>query len=293
MAEPATIFDMFAAVAATEGQLPFLAVPSNPGRDYLPDGAEYSYAEAMTEVAAISVAFREAGFMPGHRVALVLGNRPDHFWYLLALNAIGACAVPLNPEYLPHEFAYAMDKVEAAAVVASPDVVERVQEAAEQAEIRIPVFVLGEALSDIPKPARKPAPDVSTASERAALIIFTSGTTSRPKGCVISNYSCLESGRSYAEAGGLIGLEPRRERLFNPLPTFHMNSTVLSLTAMLRQRGCLIVADRFRASSWWSEIRATRATGVHYLGIIPPVLLKAPITPDEGAPTVRFGVGAG
>lgn len=56
---------------------------------------------------------------------------------------------------------------------------------------------------------------------------------------------------------------------------------------------CLIVPDRFHAETWWDDLRATRATAFHYLGIIPPVLMKAPPRADDAAHGLRYGLGAG
>ncbi len=288
-----SVYEMFADAVEIAGELPFLVVPSCPERAYLPQGAEFTYADAMRQVARVASSLRRAGYGPGHRVALVLGNRPEYFWHLLALNCLGACAVPLNPEYLLHEFAYALRQAQVSLVVAAGESVSALRTAGASDVPAVPVLDVDEPHAPIPPPARSRGSDAASVSERPALIVYTSGTTSRPKGCVISNESCLEAGRSYVEAGGLLSLVSERERLYVPLPTFHMNATVLALNAMLRQRGCLICTDRFRASTWWREIRETRATGVHYLGLIPPVLLKAPRTPDEGAPTVKFGLGAG
>jgi acyl-CoA synthetase (AMP-forming)/AMP-acid ligase II len=288
---PRSVFEMFAASARKDGDLPFLIVPSCAERSYLPGGARFSYADAMARVTELAAALRDAGYGRGHCVALVLGNRPEHFWYFLALNSIGACAVLLNPEYMVHEFAYALEQAEASLAIVDAKTQGPVRKAIADG---LPIAILDIDQRDgLPPPAKVPIPDNSSISDLPALIIYTSGTTSRPKGCVISNGSCLESGRCYAEIGGLITLESGRERLYVPLPSFHMNCSVLALNAMILKRGCLISSDRFRASTWWQEIRETEATGVHYLGLIPPVLLKVARTPDEGAPTVRFGLGAG
>jgi acyl-CoA synthetase (AMP-forming)/AMP-acid ligase II len=67
------------------------------------------------------------------------------------------------------------------------------------------------------------------------------------------------------------------------------------ITAMcaLLTASCLILPERFSPSRWWRDIVATRATVVHYLGVVPPMLLNQPVSPDERAHGVRFGLGAG
>jgi crotonobetaine/carnitine-CoA ligase len=62
---------------------------------------------------------------------------------------------------------------------------------------------------------------------------------------------------------------------------------------MILSRNCMIFPDRFHPSSWWPDLVATGATMIHYLGIIPPVLMSRPEEPDEKLHKVRFGLGAG
>jgi crotonobetaine/carnitine-CoA ligase len=62
---------------------------------------------------------------------------------------------------------------------------------------------------------------------------------------------------------------------------------------MILSGNCMIFPDRFHPRSFWADLVATRATVIHYLGIIPPVLLSMPQSPDERHHTVKFAVGAG
>ncbi|MEL6570087.1 MAG: AMP-binding protein [Pseudomonadota bacterium] len=291
MREPNSVYEMFAKAVAHDGRLPFLAYAPCEARAFEPAGAEFSYADAAAQVSQLADAYRGAGYQPGHRVALVLGNRPQYFWHFLALNQLGVCAVPVNPDLLAHEFAHAFALADVGLVVTTPDLAGVVNAAAQDVPVPPALAMLND--TSLPPPSRAPLPDAANVMQRGALIIFTSGTTSRPKGCLISNQSCLASGRSYTDIGGLLTLEEGKERLYMPLPVFHMNATVLALNAMLRTRGCFITTDQFRASTWWDEINAARATCLHYLGLIPPILLKTPVVAGEGAPTVKFGLGAG
>src|SRR5699024_8558979 len=113
------------------------------------------------------------------------------------------------------------------------------------------------------------------------------------KGCMLSNEYHFTLGQSYLKFGGMATIEPGRERLYNPLPLFHMNPSILSFICMLLSGGCLIVPDRFRPRSWWQEVADSRATIVHYLGVVPPMLLNQPEAAIEREHHVRFGVGAG
>lgn len=288
-----TVYEQFAAAAQTSPSLPFLCYPESPDRGYLPDGAEYSYATARDVVDGLARRYQEAGFGPGHRVALLLGNRPDHFWHLLALNRIGASAVPLNPAYLDHELRFAVEFADCAMVATTSDRVENVERACSGLDPAVPVHDVLQDHAALPTPARNPGPVPDRPGDREALIIYTSGTTGRPKGRIISNTSCLAAGESYGTAGGLIDFEAGKDRLYIPLPAFHMNVSVYTLNTMTRLRNCIVLQDRFRASTWWSDIVSSGATCLHYMGIIPPLLVKAERTEIETRHKVKFGQGAG
>ena len=288
-----TVFDQFFAAARASPNLPFLCYPASDDRGYLPGGREYSYGQSLATVDRLAGKYESAGYGPGHRVAMLFGNRPDHFWHLLALNKIGASAVPLNPAYLKHELQYGIEFAECALAVAAGSRLEDLREVCTDMELPVPLVDVDTSPEALPPPCRPPGASPDQLGDREALIIYTSGTTGRPKGCMISNTSCLAAGESYGTAGGLINFEIGKDRLYIPLPTFHMNVSVYTLNTMTRLRNCIVLQDRFRASAWWSDIVSTGATCVHYMGIIPPLLVKSETSEYETRHKVKFGQGAG
>ena len=139
----------------------------------------------------------------------------------------------------------------------------------------------------------RPASPGPVTPQTPACILYTSGTTGRPKGCVLSQGYEVAAGARYAALGGLAALRPGEDRIYNPLPLYHANAGVFSLMAAILTGNCQIQPDRFRPQRWWREIAETRATVVHYLGIIVPLLLGQAASADERAHQVRFAVGAG
>lgn len=283
----ATVYDAFAIAAATHPDLPFLCVPARAGRAYAPDGVEHTYGQTLTEVTARRVKLQAAGYRAGHRVALMLDNRPEHTFTQLALYALGAAQVPVNPDYLDHELGYLLEHSEADLVLGLPHNIDQLRRVA--GAQGVPVALAGDEL-----PAPRAAPRAAKSGRQSeAALIYTSGTTGRPKGCVIDQDYHFAVGLSYARLGGRLALQHCADRVFVPLPVFHVNAGINTLTALILTGNCLILPDRFHPASWWANLVATRATALHYLGIIPPILLKRDPVPAETAHSVRFGLGAG
>ncbi len=286
-----TVFDAFSDAARRAPGNGFLAVAPSAG--WTIDGkSELAYGEARPHVERLAALYRKAGYGPGHRVALLLYNRPEHFLHLLALNALGAGIVPVNPDYAPDEVLFLLEHSEADLAVAASERVADLEAVARRRAKPLPVIDAFKLPPSLPAP-RAPARAAMPGLETETALFYTSGTTGRPKGCICSNKYFLNVGQEYASFGGIVAVEPDKHRLINPLPAFHQNLGAVSFTMSLVTRNCLILTDRFHARSWWRDIAATRATGMHFLGIMVPALLNLPEAPEEKIHAVRYGFGGG
>jgi len=113
-----TPFDAFMRTSADAPDHPLLCAPPAAGRAYHPDGIELSYAQVRAAVLRFRDAYAAAGYGHGHRVALLLENRPEMFVHYLALNALGSGIVPVNPDYRHDEVAFQLDHSEADLAIA-------------------------------------------------------------------------------------------------------------------------------------------------------------------------------
>jgi len=250
-----TVFTAFEQTARAHGEKRFLDVPS--------EKLELTYAKARERVAGIAQIYARRGYRQGHRVALKLPNCADFLLHFLALNSLGIAAVPVNPDYQRAELEYVVAHSEAALVVDAA------------------------ALARFDPPH---APSPGNADECA--LLYTSGTTGKPKGCRLSDFYFLNIGQRYLAEGGLCALREGEERLITPLPLFHMNALACSTMAMILSAGCIVQLDRFHPQTWWREVAGSGATIVHYLGVMPAVLLQLQSGPYERSHRVRFGYGA-
>ena len=276
----ATVFETFTRSAEIHANRPWLSVTPETATAYGIEPGDITYAQALHAVQHLRTQYTEAGYRRGHRVGLLLENRPAFFLHWFALNALGVSIVPLNPDLRIIELSYVITHSELVAIVAIPTRHAALAEAGGSVPITTP--------DADPAPITRPG----TATDEAALL-YTSGTTGRPKGCVLPNDYFTTAGNWYANLSGLGALRPGSDRMLTPLPLFHMNALAYSAMAMLMTGGCLIPLDRFHPRSWWRTVRESGATVVHYLGVMPAILMADPPSTEDQAHTIRFGFGAG
>lgn len=283
-----TVYGAFRASAEKWAERPFFHVPACAAHDYSETAVEWRYGQAAQRVAEGVEAYRAAGLKPGHRVALLLGNRADFFLNYLALNALGVSVVPLGSEATPAEVAHILRDSRAVMVLALPACRDLLAQACTMLDNAPP-----QAWLDAEHPRLPQVDGARTAADDEAALLYTSGSTGDPKGCSIPNSYMLAMGRWYRGIGGLCAIEDGQERLITPLPLVHMNALAASGMAMILSGGCIVQLDRFHPSTWWQAVRESRATIVHYLGVMPAMLLQAPVLAQDQAHHVKFGFGAG
>ena len=286
-----TIGDAFVRAATAYASREFLVVPVNPQRTYHPGGYAITYRDAARAVERLAALYRGAGYGHGHRVAMLLENRPEHFLHKLALNSLGASCVPINPDYRASEIAYLLSHAKADLALAVAERRPHLEAGLAESGRSIPLCVMESLETGLQKPAR-PADAGHLTADSEASILYTSGTTGRPKGCVLSHAYELACGVWYATRGGILELRDG-DRVYNPLPLYHVNSGILSFYGLMLSGNCQIQPDRFSPQRWWQEVAETRATVIHYLGVVAPLLLGQPPAPHDRRHGVRFGLGAG
>lgn len=287
-----TLYDSLVRTAGKFGDRPAYVVPPMPGRAYHPDGWSITWRDTLARVEEKRRAYEQAGVGYGHRVAILFEQRPEFFYHYYALNALGAGIVPINPDYRADEIRYVVEHSEASLAVCVEHRLDEMKAVAAQIGNGLPVVSFERFPDALPAP-RTPALEGNPGAETEAALLYTSGTTGRPKGCILTNEYFHTFGACYLTIGGRLAFREGQDRLYNPLPLHHANCLSISAPAMLINGGCLIFPDRFHASTWWKDLVATNATAVQFQGIIPNILLKLPECPEETQHQVRFALCAG
>jgi crotonobetaine/carnitine-CoA ligase len=291
-AENWTVGEAFSLAAHRYANLPMLAVPANPSRSYAPQGLEWSYSQVARQVEQLRTIYMQAGYGIGHRIGLLLENRPEHLLHKLAMNSLGVCCVPLNPDHRPAEMAYVIGHARLDLVICIHSKVPLVEQSLLLTNQRPGMVTFDNLSQALPSPLNAPERREVRASDIASLL-YTSGTTGKPKGCLLSHRYEIAAGQWYAGRGGLIEFGEGTDRIYNPLPLFHVNASVFSFWCAILRGNCQIQTDRFHPTRWFDEVHTSGATVVHYLGVVVPMLLNQPPHKLERLHRVRFGIGAG
>lgn len=284
----ASVAALFERTAARLPDHPFVAFRR-------PDAGEFdeiTYRDFQQQIVAARNIYRAAGYGAGTRAALLIGNEPIFHVHYLALNGLGVSIVPLNPDARPSEALHLITHSEAAFIVVAQRLRPVLDAIFPDASCPLPVFNADDLPEKLP-PAMQAATSQQADYDAEAAILYTSGTTGLPKGCVLTNRYILEAAGLYASWGGRLSLNEKTERLLNPLPLFHMNNLAVTTTAMIIKGGCNIMVERFSPSNWWVDCRDSKATLIHYLGVMPALLLARPVEDIEKQHNVRAGIGAG
>lgn len=288
-----TVHDRFMATAQQAPAADFLHVEPVTAQTYGITPGAVSWAQAQAEVQRLQALYQAAGYGHGHRVGLLLENRPAFLFHWLALNGLGVSVVPINAEMRAAELQYLIGHSEIALAVTLP---------ARQADLQAAAQAAGVACATMPPDgpvpaARTPAPAAArpVGEDSECALLYTSGTTGRPKGCQLANAYFLRAGQWYAGLDGVCSVRPGQERVITPLPLNHVNAMAFSTMVVLTAGGCLVQLDRFHPRTWWQSVREARATIVHYLGVMPAMLLSAAAAADaaDRDHAVRWGFGAG
>lgn len=274
------------------------AAAGAPQADFLvaSDGAGglrgFTYSDIERQVALTAAAISGAGYGHGERAAVLLGTCPEHYVLKLAMNRIGMSCVPINPDYRPGELAYVLADSAASVAFVSPENEALMRAACAELPTPCAISVFNGALGTLPPSIRPPVEATALSPASESCLLYTSGTTGKPKGCVLSHEYELMMGASYLRPRGVMAITGA-DRIFNPLPAFHVNAGVLTFFGAMLSGAALVQPPRFSASGFWRDIAASRASVFHYLGVVISVLMSdgaEVATPPE---SVRLGIGAG
>ncbi|HTO79312.1 MAG TPA: acyl--CoA ligase [Methylocystis sp.] len=229
-----------------------------------PGAAPLSFGRLRALAQETVAALNGFGVGRGDRVAIVLSNGPEMAAAFLGV-AQGAAAAPLNPAYKLDEFEFYMEDLKAKALVVEAGSASPAIEAAKKLGVLVLTLTprVGGA-GDFALSGNSPAPAGNpgfAAPEDVALILHTSGTTSRPKIVPLSQRNVAISAQNIARTLELSTVD----RALNVMPLFHIHGLVAGLLAPLSRGGSVFCTPGFNALKffhWMEEARPSWHTAV-------------------------------
>ena len=249
---------------ATLAELLERGAPSHPAI-CVPEGPTITYDALRDQVYSIAADIETSGIRRGDRVAIVLPNGVEAIASFLAV-AIAATAAPLNPAYKADEFEFYIKDTDARALITSPEGGDEANEAAPTSTLRLSMELdpkgnlvfSGRGVDRRSRPEDLPTPD------DVALVLHTSGTTSRPKRVPLSHRNLCVSVRNVVET---YRLTPEDVSLCI-MPLFHVHGLVASTLATFFSGGTVVVPARFNALNFWSLVHRY---GVTWYSAVPSI----------------------
>jgi acyl-CoA synthetase (AMP-forming)/AMP-acid ligase II len=222
-------------------------------------GAErLTYCELQTAVERCAAGLKSAGIGKGDRVAMLLGNGVPFPVVLFATLRLGAIAVPMSVREQTPGLAHMLAHSGAKLLVYDADLADRLPAPQETTQLAHRVAVapgpLSAALPLLAEPTG--APPAAVDEEDTAVILYTSGTTGRPKGAMLTHLSICHSALHYEYCMGLTS----GDRAVVAVPMSHVTGVIALIATMVRTAAALIVMPAFKASEFLDLAARERMT---------------------------------
>lgn len=272
-----SVRDLIDRRAAETPDAPFLVDPRT--------GTAVSYGDLARKVRGLAAGLRARGLRPGDTVAYALTNGPQSALAVLGLFYGGWHATAVNLVAGKDIIGYVLDHSGARLVIAQDATAPALAEAQAAAGLSVPVLMLTPEAFEAPDDGAEVCPGPGD----DALLMYTSGTTGRPKGVVLTQGNLLAGGRATALAHALTPAD----RAMCVLPLYHINGLIVTVMAPLVSGGSVAMPERFSVSTFWGDVART---GCSWFSVVPTqisYLLHAEGGEAEAkAAPLRFGRSA-
>lgn len=241
---PPTLHAMLFDALAASGEAPAL----------IAEEGRLTHAALHARALQVAAGLSALGAGRGARVAVLLGNRNAFVETWLACLHLGAILVPLNPRWAAPEIAYAVNDSGAVALVHEAEFADRLPPAAQTPGLlaRLPVSDAAPLF-----PAVAPAGPATPGDEAdTAVILYTSGTTGKPKGAMLTQFNLVHSVLHFRH-----GMEVRPgDRTLLTVPASHVTGLVANIATLLASGGAVVMQRAFKAAAFLELVARERVT---------------------------------
>src|SRR5579883_349279 len=251
-----------------------------------PDGAtaliapetdrRWSYGELRAQVADLAARLAALGIGRGDRVAIVLPNGPEIVATFLAVVHGGAVAAPLNPSYTADELTFYFGDIGPRALIVPPGDAAATARATAPDGCRIIEATAVDGRVEFAGGSGEPVEPALSEPDDIALVLHTSGTTSRPKQVPLRHRNLLASARTIVSTYNLSSADVS----LCVMPLFHVHGLVASTLSALLAGGTVVAPTRFSASRFWGDVQKYGVTWYSAVPTIHQTLLARALDPS-------------
>ena len=227
----------------------------------LPGGETVSYSAFLANADRLASALFSLGVRPGDRVAVQVEKSPMALALYAACVKAGVVFLPLNSAYTPAELEYFVGDSDAALLVCDPVAADRLRPVAEKAGSRLLTLAAdgSGSLADLAASQSSGFDTVDRKPEDLAALLYTSGTTGRSKGAMLTQANLLSNAKTLVDAWRFTS----DDALLHALPIFHTHGLFVATNVMLLAGGSMIFLPKFDLDAVVSFLpRATAMMGV-------------------------------
>jgi long-chain acyl-CoA synthetase len=250
-----------------------------PERPAIVEDRSISYGELDRLVTQIGAGLTGLGVRPGDRVALFLGNCWEFLVSVLGCNRIGAIVVPIGTRLRQAELTFLLADSGAKVLIFESDLASAVPPRNELPDLAHLFSVRGatsgaRAFSDLLATTRDVPPAAAVGEEDIAIILYTSGTTGRPKGAQLTHLGIIHSALTFARCHGLI----ETDRGLVAVPMSHVTGLVGVALSTMIVGGCVVLMRQaYKTSDFLALASRERIT---YSILVPAIYTLCVMSPE-------------
>ncbi len=208
------------------------------------DGRSFTYRDLDTVSGQMANALRDVGAKPGDRVTVQVEKSPESLFLYLGCLRAGLVYHPLNTAYTASELSYFLGDAEPSIVVGSAQS-QTVLESALPTDSRAQMLTMeadgSGSLMDAARSASSEAPTVASKGEDLAALLYSSGTTGRPKGIMLTHDNLRSNAQTLVSAWGFTA----QDRLLHALPIYHVHGLFVALGCVFMSGASMVWHSRF------------------------------------------------
>lgn len=250
----------------------------------------YTFLEMQSHVSRLAHGLERLGVRKGEKVCFFLQNCPEFIMAMFAVAELGAVFVPANFMYKEDELQYVADHSDARMMICHERNVQIFLNIRDRCPKVQEVIVAGDGAPNGTIPFRQlldgpdaPADRPDLAEDDIAAILYTSGTTGRPKGVMLHHGAYVRTGDAWARHYGW----KSDSNVICMLPLFHINAQAYSTMGTLTSRAGLFLLEKFSATRFWDDCRRWGITDFAAMPTISMILYNRPPSPEDRSHRLR------